>query len=163
MKYNNEPLRVRARATAIIPRPEKSIELQIQAIPLDFGDRLDKHLPEPEPRVITTKRNGKVTRALDSDDEQYQAELLVNRQRRSALTIREALTADPNISFDADSEKDWAARADGILREFVEAGFSDGDTGMLIEQIDMLSNNTHSQVEAVKRDFLSRMAAVKKA
>lgn len=157
MKLNGKSLNVLATATAIIPRPGKNIELEIQAIPLDFGDRLDEHLPEPKPRYITTGKGNKTKQVADTESDEYRQSLHRNRMRRSALTVRESLKANGDLVFDSDNIDDWAERADGILKEFASAGFSDGDTGILIDQIDVLSNSTSQQLDAAKSLFLSRM------
>lgn len=152
MKRDGKPLLARARATAVIPRADGDLTFQIQAIPLGFGDVLDRELPEPQPQVETTHSKGKTESRVLRDDPGYLKAVARNAELRGALVIREALRADPLLTFDSDSLPTAKDRAEGILRELNEAGLSAGDTRILSDQVDALSNLTPEAVrEATKR------------
>lgn len=152
MKRDGQPLRARARALAVIPRADGDLTFQIQAIPLGFGDALDRELPAPRPQVRTVHAKGRSETEVLRDDPAHIAAVAQNNDRRGALVIREALRADPSVSFESDALASADVKADGILREMSDAGLSAGDIRILADQIDALSNLTPEAVrEATKR------------
>ena len=152
MKRDGQPLRARARAIAVIPRADGELTFQIQAIPLGFGETLDREFPDPQPQIRTVHRNGRTETEVLRDDPGYLKAVARNSELRGALVIREALRADPSVTFDSDNLPSAKERAEGILRELNEAGLSAGDTRILSDQVDALSNLTPEAVrEATKR------------
>jgi len=152
MKRDGQLFRARARAIAVIPRADGELTFQIQAIPLGFGEMLDRELPDPQPQVRTVHSKGRTETEVLREEPGYLKAVARNAELRGALVIREALRADPSLTFDSDSLPTAKERAEGVLRELNEAGLSAGDTRILSDQVDALSNLTHEAVrEAAKR------------
>ena len=159
MKQNGKKLETLATADAYVPRPgAEPLRLKIRAVPFGFADRLREEIPAPRPLRVKKggSRAGEDARVL-FDDPNYIKQVLKHNARLNALVIHHALGADKNLSFDAIEGDSLVDFADEILDELGEAGFTEGDIGILADQVDILSNNAAGQVEEARNRFLSEV------
>ena len=153
-----------------MPRPDGSrLVLAVKPLPLGFQRRLRSHgiAPPAPPTRVARGSDGRPLRDAqglavlvpEEHDRDYLAEVELYHQRVAVLVAAEALAADCNIEFESQkpaAPEEWPRYADGLHREFAEAGWSDGDLIWLCDQVCRMSNLVDEHLEESRQNFSRR-------
>jgi hypothetical protein len=147
----------------------KSVVVLVQALPYGFTDWLDDILPEPpvpfddfvrdKRRKIVYDDLNRPIPSYDYADPDYQARLRRVNRLQTVMMVREALSADEDISWDTDPEnydlpKDYEDYAEALEKELTEA-FGWGAVGDIIRCSNALSGIDPERLERFEELFRS--------
>jgi hypothetical protein len=146
-----------------------SLVLRLRPLPLSFQQRLRRRgitLPLP-PIRIARDSNGKPLRdpsgsaitLRDLQASDYLDALETYHQAVAALSVFEALQADPELTFESPVPQEqagpdaWMQFASQLLEEMEQAGFTAGDLVQLCREICRLSNLIDGDLRRAQSSF----------
>ena len=154
MKIRGEKVFVREVVEVEICRADasRSLKLKVCGVPVGFHREYEAMFPKPQPPSTTINRAGKDPEVKKNwDDPKYVALYEEWAFLEKFYTLYHCLAVDTSVSFESKADSPDALRA--LVKEFKDAGFSEGDVGQIIEAINKATVISPKAIEEAKADF----------
>lgn len=172
MKIGGKALVTRHRITVILKRPDGDYPLVVTALPIGWESKMlqtgafDRPVP---PLTVPRKADGTVvvnpeTKRADPvenrNDPDYVREVSLWYARQQAVRLRQHLSGDSSIEWDAvppegNTKSAWLAYADALVAEIAAAGLSEAEVEAIVGVGSRLENSINLR-EALE-SFLSTL------
>jgi hypothetical protein len=152
MKLDGNALSIRETIKVVLPRFENPIELTISSIPMGLRREYETIFPKPRPPFTVQNFVGKPAEKIeDWDNPEFVIAHAEHAFLFNVFIVYTVIKADTRITFDFVPNN-----IDGLRRlseEFKQAGFSEGDIGIIIKAAAEASNITDRDIREVKKSF----------
>lgn len=158
MKLNGQPVSVREVREVTLTRSDgKSITLKICGYPIGINRDYATIFPKPKPPYTEVNKAGRLDKdkVYNLDDPKWEKDIADWNYLLTFYIIWRGLSCDANISFESNVVD--RAGLESLVKEFFDAGFSEGDIGYLLGQINDASTVTPKEVDKALDSFSSNL------